>query len=63
MPGTPLRVGDILLGFCAGAFGEHYTTKRVEGIGADWVIVRDVNGDVGVYLGAPEYLTQFRPEG
>lgn len=44
----PLRVGDVLYGFCGGAFGrDSYADKRVEAIGADWVVVREDNGAVG----------------
>ena len=40
---TPLRVGDLLGGFCGGHFGrDSYSDKRVEAIGNDWVIARDV---------------------
>lgn len=38
----PLRVGDVLYGYCGGFFGrDSYGDKRVEAIGADWVIVRN----------------------
>jgi hypothetical protein len=41
----PLRVGAVLHGFCHGAFGrDSYGDKRVEAIGADWIVVRNQNG-------------------
>ena len=37
-----LMVGDLLEGFCNGYFGrDFYGLKRVEAVGADWVVVRD----------------------
>ena len=37
-----IRVGTILHGYCGGAFGrESYSDKRVEAIGADWVVARE----------------------
>lgn len=45
----PLRIGDVLAGFCGGAFGRDYWSDegRVEAIGSDWTIVRDDNGRSG----------------
>lgn len=44
-PKIPLRIGDVLYGFCAGYFGSNsYEDKRVEAIGSDWVIARDEDG-------------------
>lgn len=43
-----LRVGDLLHGYCGGRFGRDYYSyqlKRVEAIGADWVVVRLENGE------------------
>lgn len=58
---TPLRVGDILKGFCAGHFGrDSYSDKRVEAIGADWVVTRDQHGLVEFAACAPEDLVEFR---
>lgn len=38
-------VGQFLFGFCNGYFGrDSYGRKRIEAEGADWVVVRDVNG-------------------
>jgi len=59
----PLRVGDLLTGYCAGAFGrDSYGDKRVEAVGADWVVVRE-DGDPNLYTGPPDYLVQFRKKG
>lgn len=42
---TPLRVGDILYGFCGGFFGrDSYDDKRIEAVGSDWVVARQENG-------------------
>lgn len=52
-----LRVGATLYGFCHGAFGrDSYADKRVEAIGADWVVARDTRGEVWFYEGRPEDL-------
>ena len=44
-----IRVGTRLYGYCGGFFGrDDYNDKRVEAIGADWVVVRyDSTGEVG----------------
>lgn len=64
MPGqdSPLRVGDMLYGFCHGTFGrDSYTDKRVEAIGSDWVVVRNDEGGVEFTdVVSPEELCQFR---
>jgi hypothetical protein len=62
---APLRVGDVIYGFCGGIFGrDSYSNKRVEFIGADWVVCRETAfGDVGVpvlYHGCPDDLKQYR---
>lgn len=52
-----IRVGTVLYGFCHGAFGrDSYGDKRVEAIGADWVVAREDNNSVNVYYGSPEQL-------
>lgn len=58
----PLRVGDILYGFCGGYFGrDSYDDKRVEAIGGDWVVARTERGEIHVCSGrSPECLTEFR---
>ena len=38
-----LRVGQLLRGFCDGHFGgDSYLDKRIEGIGADWIVAREI---------------------
>lgn len=62
----PLRVGDVLYGYCGGAFGsDSYGDKRVEAIGADWVVVREDAGfapGVRLFWGKPEALCEYRDE-
>jgi len=61
---APLRVGDVLYGFCGGSFGsdfaKSYDDKRVEAIGADWVVARDTDGEPLFYKGDPDDLTRHR---
>lgn len=58
--GSPLRVGDMLYGFCGGSFGrDSYDDKRVEAIGADWVVARE-NDHPLMFAGNPEELTEYR---
>jgi len=41
------RVGDILHGFCGGSFGrDSYACRRVEAVGADWIVTRNERGEV-----------------
>lgn len=60
----PLRVGDVLYGFCGGAFGrDSYDDKRVEVIGSDYVVAREgdyAGSDPVFYHGNPEDLTRYR---
>ena len=57
---SPLRVGDRIYGFCNGKFGrDSYENKRVEALGADWVVVRDGSGHVLLYEGSPEDLLPY----
>ena len=38
-----LQIGQILYGYCGGFFGRNsHEDKRIEAIGIDWVVVRDV---------------------
>ena len=40
-----LQIGQLLYGYCGGIFGrDSYSTKRVEDIGVDWVVVRNEDG-------------------
>lgn len=55
-----IRVGTVLYGFCHGAFGrDSYADKRVEAIGADWVVARATNGSVQVFYGTAEELAGY----
>lgn len=54
-----LRVGQVLYGFCGGAFGrDSYEPKRVEAVGADWVVARDDSSRICFYAGDPEDLLE-----
>jgi hypothetical protein len=47
-----LLVGTVLHGFCGGYFGrDHYNCCRVEAVGIDWVVIRDLEGQ-GLAFGA-----------
>lgn len=49
-----LRVGTILYGYCGGVFGGYsYSNKRVEAVGADWVVAREIEGGEVVFANAP----------
>lgn len=59
----PLAVGDVLHGFCGGAFGrDHYECSRVEALGSDWVVVRGDDTGIGFASGQPQRLTEYRAE-
>ena len=56
-----IRVGDVLYGYCGGRFGrDSYGEKRVEAIGADWVVVREEDGSPNFYHGTPEDLEECK---
>lgn len=60
-----LRVGDVLYGFCNGYFGrDSYCDKRVEAIGADWVVARATSEfdviQLHFYEGEPDFLCRYR---
>lgn len=61
-PSPPLRPGHLLTGFCNGAFGrDSYADKRVEAVGADWVVVRDQSTGLPEFAGVdPESLIEHR---
>lgn len=49
-PSRPLLVGQVLYGYCCGAFGrDSYPDKRVEGAGADWVVAREIGSERVVF--------------
>lgn len=55
-----LRVGAMLYGFCGGHFGrDSYYDKRVEAIGADWVVARTNSGTLCLFEGNPEDLLPY----
>jgi len=56
-----IRVGTLLYGFCGGHFDrDSYYDKRVEAIGADWVVAREVDsGEVYFYKGPLELLESY----
>ncbi len=57
-----LRVGDLLYGFCGGAFGrDSYDDKRVEAIGTDWVVARRPvdTGEPEFCAGPPKELCEY----
>ena len=42
-----IRIGTIIPGYCQGVFGrDSYEDKRVEAMGADWIVCRDSNGTI-----------------
>lgn len=42
-----LTVGAIVHGFCGGYFGrDSYACRRVEAVGADWMVTRNGNGAI-----------------
>lgn len=50
-----ITIGTTLYGFCGGYFGESYGNKTVEGVGPDWIVVREWNGrlqlaEVGTWM-------------
>lgn len=62
---APLKVGDVLHGFCGGAFGrDHYDCSHIEALGPDWVVVRSSSEYplIGFAVGPPDRLTQYRQE-
>jgi len=41
-----VEIGILLDGYCNGFFGsDSYGEKRIEGVGADWVVVREEDGE------------------
>jgi len=55
-----LRVGTLLYGYCGSYFGrDSYRDKRIEAIGADWVVARDDLGNVEFFTGTLEVLEQY----
>ena len=49
-----IGVGTILYGYCDGFFGrDSYSNKRIEAVGADWVVARSMSYDKYI----PEFAT------
>jgi hypothetical protein len=47
----PVRIGAVISGYCGGAFGrDGLGNKRIEALGADWVVVRYDDGRVGTAI-------------
>ncbi|OYN80442.1 hypothetical protein [Mycolicibacterium sphagni] len=59
-----LRVGMTLDGYCGGVFELGPDQVRVEAIGADWVVVRQVGWDERpqLFVGPPEELLLYAQE-
>ena len=56
-----IRVGDKLYGHCGGCFGrDSYDDKRVEAVGADWVVAREEDDNPNFYHGKPEDLEEYK---
>ena len=52
-----IRIGTVLYGYCGGYFGrDSYGPKRVEAMGADWVVAREMED------GAPPEFADVVPE-
>lgn len=56
-----IRVGTLLYGYCGGHFGRDYYLgpRRVEALGADWVVTRNEQGRVEMAEVAPEALEPY----
>ena len=56
-----VRVGTVLHGYCGGAFGrDSYDCKRVEALGADWVVARTLDsGELAFADCDPETLEEY----
>lgn len=55
-----IRVGTRLYGYCGGCFGrDSYDDKRVEAIGADWLIARGDGGSVWCFTGNLDDLLEY----
>ena len=43
-----MYIGTILYGFCEGYFErDSYSNKRIEAVGADWIVVRELDASYG----------------
>ena len=59
-----IRVGTVLHGYCGGMFWDSHDCKRVEAIGADWVVARELGrGAEPLFVWtAPEKLLEHANE-
>lgn len=49
-----MKVGDVVHGFCSGAFGrDSYDCRRIEVIGTDYVVTRNL------FYGTPEFTQRL----
>ncbi len=55
-----LRVGELIDPFAGGFIGGYGGPSRVEAIGADWVVVRDSNGEPRMADCSPRDLEEYR---
>ena len=44
-----LQIGQILKGYCSGFFGNNYEDKRIEALGIDWIVVREIENDLVLF--------------
>jgi hypothetical protein len=61
----PLAIGDVIHGFAQGGFGrDHYDCTKIEAAGLDWIVARDVNGDLSFASGEEDlrFLMRVRDE-
>lgn len=57
MSSEPLAVGDVIHGFAEGVFGrDHYDCARIEAVGFDWIVCRDVADDSPSFVCGRESL-------
>ena len=59
-----IRIGTILHGYCGGEFsgeyGTSYECKRIEAMGADWVVAREIESQRVVFAHvAPESFARY----
>lgn len=62
---NPLQVGDLIRGYCGGIWGNEglvFDERRVEAIGADWVVVRNNGGNAEMFHGSPDDLIWHRSD-
>lgn len=50
---VPARVGMVFPWYCNGYFGDSYRPKRVEAIGHDWIVVREIETGTALFADVP----------